>query len=414
VRIRESDVFASHLRMPADTGARVEEVRRVLEDGVGLVLLRGGPGSGKTTVLRGVEAVESQIRPVFFLPFLHVPEEEVLRFLLGWMGRPPDGGEAELRAVLQAGDRSPLLLVDEAQSISPEAAARLRTALESTESGVQIATAGMPSPELDASVAALGGHCTVLDLDPDETARQDGSPVGIPAHEALRGLDPDPDDHTPIEDEHHPPRHPGGGSQTPPEDGVPPSADPPASASQMPAAETPAPRMPPIPAAEAPAPREPALPEVGGDGSEAGLRQLRLRRPLVLLASLTGVVLLGFLAREWWAQPPVGSPQVPEPARASAPPEAGEPPSAAVAPIPAPVEININASPWARVRVDGRDLGDTPLGRVSLEPGPRRFELRFGDGRVASETIEVSPSLAFLSFRPGSPATLTPRRPEAR
>jgi hypothetical protein len=62
------------------------------------------------------------------------------------------------------------------------------------------------------------------------------------------------------------------------------------------------------------------------------------------------------------------------------------------------VEVNINALPWAHVRVDGRELGTTPLGAVGLDVGLREFELRFPGGRSVTYAVEIDPTVLYLSF----------------
>ena len=59
---------------------------------------------------------------------------------------------------------------------------------------------------------------------------------------------------------------------------------------------------------------------------------------------------------------------------------------AGAAPAAAPrarVAVSINATPWAIVRVDGREVGETPLAGIELEPGPHVFEARMPDGTHA-------------------------------
>ena len=65
----------------------------------------------------------------------------------------------------------------------------------------------------------------------------------------------------------------------------------------------------------------------------------------------------------------------------------------------APLLVNVNAFPWARIRVDGRDLGTTPLGNVPLAPGPHRFEAKLADGRELHRVVTVGPEQRLVSFR---------------
>ncbi|RIL01322.1 MAG: hypothetical protein DCC71_18095, partial [Proteobacteria bacterium] len=91
---------------------------------------------------------------------------------------------------------------------------------------------------------------------------------------------------------------------------------------------------------------------------------------------------------------PAPSEDTPEPAPAAresadaAAAGAGEPVALAAA---ATVLVHVNALPWARIEVDGRDLGLTPLGNVPLASGTRRFRAEMPDGRVIEREIAVGP-----------------------
>jgi hypothetical protein len=90
---------------------------------------------------------------------------------------------------------------------------------------------------------------------------------------------------------------------------------------------------------------------------------------------------------------------------AAAPPEAagGETIAlAAASPAPAAdaasVLVHVNARPWARIDVDGRELGLTPLGNVPLTPGVRRFRIEMPDGRVLEREVRVDEHTRRLTF----------------
>ena len=61
------------------------------------------------------------------------------------------------------------------------------------------------------------------------------------------------------------------------------------------------------------------------------------------------------------------------------------------------VTVQVNARPWARVRIDGQELGPTPLSR-ELAPGVYQLEARFPDGQTIRRNIEVSPERRFISL----------------
>jgi serine/threonine-protein kinase len=65
--------------------------------------------------------------------------------------------------------------------------------------------------------------------------------------------------------------------------------------------------------------------------------------------------------------------EVPAPVAAKPSPHAPRKPTA-TAPA-APATLDLNAVPWAHVRIDGADRGETPLLGLSLPPGPHRIEL---------------------------------------
>ena len=81
-------------------------------------------------------------------------------------------------------------------------------------------------------------------------------------------------------------------------------------------------------------------------------------------------------------------------------PHSVEPP--AVEPPPAetfgPLAVQINASPWANIEVDGIDLGATPLANIPLFAGAHSFRARMPDGRVIERTVEIDAERRFISF----------------
>jgi hypothetical protein len=62
-----------------------------------------------------------------------------------------------------------------------------------------------------------------------------------------------------------------------------------------------------------------------------------------------------------------------------------------------PVNVQVNARPWARVRIDGVDVGATPLSR-RLAPGVYRLEAEFPDGQRIERRIDVGPGSRFVSL----------------
>ena len=64
-----------------------------------------------------------------------------------------------------------------------------------------------------------------------------------------------------------------------------------------------------------------------------------------------------------------------------------------------PVAVAINATPWATIEIDGREVGDTPLAGISLPPGPHVFRAKLPDGRVVERKVEVSARNRFVTFQ---------------
>lgn len=75
-----------------------------------------------------------------------------------------------------------------------------------------------------------------------------------------------------------------------------------------------------------------------------------------------------------------------------------EEPVAPAAPPPRPVAVSLNATPWARIEVDGRPVGVTPLADVPLAPGRHRFRAHLPDGRVVEREVHVDAYRNHLRF----------------
>lgn len=55
----------------------------------------------------------------------------------------------------------------------------------------------------------------------------------------------------------------------------------------------------------------------------------------------------------------------------------------------AQVAVNLNARPWARIEVDGRDVGPTPIAGLRLAAGEHAFRARLPDGRVLERRLRI-------------------------
>jgi hypothetical protein len=126
----------------------------------------------------------------------------------------------------------------------------------------------------------------------------------------------------------------------------------------------------------------------------------RLTRPLIVFAAFFAV---GAVAGVWLGRGVLETPVASTPSPGGeAEAELPEPEPAPVAPRVVPtavvVDVQINAAPWAAIRVDGEEVGVTPLAGVRLEAGPHTFEARFPDGRVAERVVEIDPIKRFVVF----------------
>jgi hypothetical protein len=101
------------------------------------------------------------------------------------------------------------------------------------------------------------------------------------------------------------------------------------------------------------------------------------------------------------ARPARPAPETAAP-RDRAAPERAPAPRPAPMPVPAVptrILVSINATPWAIVRIDGREIGETPLAGIPLEPGRHVFEARMPDGTTREQTIDVSAQRRAVVFQ---------------
>jgi len=100
--------------------------------------------------------------------------------------------------------------------------------------------------------------------------------------------------------------------------------------------------------------------------------------------------------------PAVPEIEIPRPVTVSAGPE---PPSqhaeviqSALEPPPPTIAVSLNARPWARIEVDGREVGITPLGDLPISPGPHRLRAHLADGRVVERVVQIDAYRDHISF----------------
>jgi hypothetical protein len=71
---------------------------------------------------------------------------------------------------------------------------------------------------------------------------------------------------------------------------------------------------------------------------------------------------------------------------------------ASLAPARPGPRLSVNADPWAEIELDGRPVGETPLGELPVSPGPHTLSARLPDGRVLERRIEVSAGDVYVVF----------------
>ena len=62
------------------------------------------------------------------------------------------------------------------------------------------------------------------------------------------------------------------------------------------------------------------------------------------------------------------------------------------------IRVSLNARPWARIEIDGRDVGVTPLANLALSPGLHHFRAHHPDGRVVERNLRVDRYRNHISF----------------
>ena len=82
-------------------------------------------------------------------------------------------------------------------------------------------------------------------------------------------------------------------------------------------------------------------------------------------------------------------------------PQEHVPPSLEEKPLAAPPSgprLSVNATPWASIRLDGTEVGETPLGELRLTPGSHVVSATLPDGRVIERTVEAKAGDLYLVF----------------
>jgi type II secretory pathway predicted ATPase ExeA len=109
------------------------------------------------------------------------------------------------------------------------------------------------------------------------------------------------------------------------------------------------------------------------------------------------------------APPPAPEPEPTPPPRAAAPAPAPEPAPAPppalaaldvppLAPPPPGPRLSIQSTPSAQIELDGKAMGETPLGELRIAPGPHVVRARLPDGRVLQHRFEADEGDFYLVF----------------
>jgi hypothetical protein len=460
----------------ASSDQALAELHASLRAGQSPILLEGGPGVGKTLLLRIIETRQSRAGwSVSFSPFLHMPPADAVPWLLHVAGAKSAEGASDERLLgaLCVRGVPALLIVDEIQSAPPATGERLSRLAQLGRGRLTVLVAGQSGPKLETLRKALGPE-EVIVLGESLSSRE--LRALRDAWLAHPGLDPalrlPSHERDPIVDHADgAPRqlkvellrclahaHIGTSSSRAPwgepleervgtsqaHAAVPLSASGPiplvsqappvASASPAPqVAREPTAALPQPPVIERITPEALVAPESARERGLVAASRERLPEVMVLTrrgwqrareAAAAARAHGWDSAREAWARcsrvgTSLGSRTLAGVPALSlvlggavvgfgvgrltlAPAEiVTSTPAVSAAPIsPPPVRVQVNARPWAMIKVDGVDVGPTPLGHLELTPGVHEFEARFPDGRVLRRRVEIGPTRRLVSLAP--------------
>lgn len=368
----------------------LDGVEQHVASGAHDVLLMGSPGVGKTLLLRHIAARPLRPGRVFYCPFLHFEPKEAVRWLLTLLRLPTDAGEERLVPELMRGGRpwAPnLLLLDEAQAIPDDTLRHLSALLRRCDWGLSRVWAGIDGSALYRIPRIVDSEMPRVPLRYRRAESRPPTGFEAIAHDlslsasrrravkALATRRPKPVNEVPCE-----PRRVLDGQASrgaPGRQGV---------LSSSPAMRHSVERV--VGAGRAlpgelPPPPEAAVSAVARRLGRPGRGMSTWRRVgIAASAAVVAGVITGLFSILLRTTEPTGA-------------------AVLAAVSAAPVLVDINAVPWATIVVDGREVGATPIGDLSLAPGSHRIQARFGYGELVERTVEVSDENRRVGFRGG-------------
>jgi hypothetical protein len=316
--------------------AALARIAALVGSGATVVALVAPPGSDPKPLLHDLADRLAPGVTSLFLPHPGLAPDEVRAWLASCdEASPPEVGPSleDLARARARGRPGLVLLIDGAGDMPRAVAAAFRDTLARSEGRLGLVLAGADAVRLDAVLALLGGAAARVVV---------GAPAEAPARPEPVALLP--------------------------------ACVAPATA---PAASGPAsvPRATPQESCPAPATTRPrAAPSAPRPPPRRRSEPRRVATAAAVLLSVAAVLSLARLAALEGEQP------------------SAEQVDVAAAPLPVsqpPVPVSVSARPWARVAVDGRELGVTPLGNVPLAPGLHRFRAELADGRVIEREVRI-------------------------
>ncbi len=378
-------------------------LRDALACGMTRIALLGPPGFGKTLLLRRLKADCPPASRVFYIPFSTVGDDELASWLLSWMGAQAgslcDDDFITWARVEQRLGRRCVLLLDEAQALSPETAGRIDGWVARAGGALQIVASGIEGAEFETVLGCFDPSLHRVGL--RKPLRGEALRVFADALiERTLGVRGDAPTWLWEEAELY--------DKT---SGVPrlvkaelrarlektPVPPPPAAASIAAARQA---ALPPSPSAlaanaqeiaAAPETRRPAPPEASRPRAVRKMptptptpRPRSARRRPSALASIAMLLPVALLLTPSLHQSVVSASQ---PA-----------PAPATQAVETTVPLHVNADPWAHIRVDGRLVGMTPLADLPVAPGEHEVIAVFPDGREMIKRVSAQAPGASVSF----------------